>query len=204
MSGLDRVLCDYPLADPRDQDREFVTGDFGGFGNDQYVITRDGRLVRQAPARPRENAPVRDVEWPIEGDIRIFEDEAEAVEAPIEYAVRFRAGRVEWIRRVRLDPPELLVGGAPASRQMVPEAMGRPGSAEEFLASVPRKLELVDGHIPGEQLLVLFLLTTMGLRRVASLVGRDAWMGAIEGSSVPESAGEGPRRASSSSTRDTT
>ena len=64
--------------------------------------------------------------------------------------------------------------------------MGRPGSAEEFLASVPRKLELVDGHIPGEQMLVLFLLTTMGLSRVASLVGRDAWMGAIEDSSAPE------------------
>jgi hypothetical protein len=41
-------------------------------------------------------------------------------------------------------------------------------------------MELVDGHIPGEQMLVLFLLTTMGLRRVASLVGRDAWMSAIE------------------------
>jgi hypothetical protein len=186
MSGLDRVLCDYPLPDPRDQDRDFVTDDFGGFGNDQYVITRDGRLLRQAPARPRENAPVRDVEWPIEGDIRIFEDEEDAVEAPIEYAVRFRAGRVEWIRRVRLDPPERLVGGAPQGSRLVPEAMGRPGSAEEFLASVPRKLELVDGHIPGEQMLVLFLLTTMGLRRVASLVGRDAWMSAIEDNPGPD------------------
>ena len=186
MSALDRVLCDYPLPDPRDQDREFVTGDFGGFGNDRYVITRDGRLLRQAPARPRENAPVRDVEWPIEGDIRIIDDEERAGDASIEYAVRFRAGRVEWIRRVRLDPPEVLVGDAPEGGRMVPEAMGRPGSAEEFLASVPRKLELVDGHIPGEQMLVLFLLTTMGLRRVASLVGRDAWMSAIEDSSAPE------------------
>jgi hypothetical protein len=129
---------------------------------------------------------MRDVEWPIEGDIRIIDDDERAGDASIEYAVRFRAGRVEWIRRVRLDPPEVLVGGAPQRDRMVPEAMGRPGSAEEFLASVPRKLELVDGHIPGEQMLVLFLLTTMGLRRVASLVGRDAWMSAVEDNPAPD------------------
>jgi hypothetical protein len=181
MRTLDRVVCDYPLPDPSDQDREFVTGAFGGFGNDRYVITRDGRLLRQAPARPLEHAPVRDVEWPIEGDIRIIDDDERAGDASIEYAVRFRAGRVEWIRRVRLDPPEVLVGVPPEGGRMVPEAMGRPASAEEFLASVPRKLELVDGHIPGEQMLILFLLTTMGLRRVASLVGREAWISAVEG-----------------------
>ena len=142
--------------------------------------------MRQASARPREHAPIRDVEWPIEGDIRIIDDDERAGDASIEYAVRFRAGRVEWIRRVRLDPRRSWSGGAPQGGRMVPEAMGRPGSAEEFLASVPRKMELVDGHIPGEQMLVLFLLTTMGLRRVASLVGRDAWMGAIEDNPAPD------------------
>jgi hypothetical protein len=90
MRTLDRVVCDYPLPDSRDQDREFVTGDFGGFGSDRFVITR------------------------------------------------------------------------------------------EFLASVPRKLELVDGHIPGEQKLMMFLLTTMGLARVAALVGREGWLAAVE------------------------
>ena len=53
MRTLDRVTCEYPLPDPHDQDREFVTGDFGGFGSDRFVITRDGRLFRQAPVRPR-------------------------------------------------------------------------------------------------------------------------------------------------------
>jgi len=41
-------------------------------------------------------------------------------------------------------------------------------------------LELVEGHIPGEQKLVLFLLTTMGLERVAALVGRERWLAAVE------------------------
>jgi hypothetical protein len=179
MRTLDLVVCDYPLPDPRDQDREFVTADFGGFGNDRYVITRDGRLFRHAPVRPREHAPVRDVEWPIEGDIRIFEEDERAAEA-VEYAVRFRAGRVAWIRRVRLDPPEILRPGPSAVTALVPEAMGRPATTEEFLASVPRKLELVDGHIPGEQNLVMFLLATMGLARVAALVGREGWLAAVE------------------------
>jgi hypothetical protein len=62
---------------------------------------------------------------------------------------------------------------------MTPERMGRPASPEEFLSSIPRKLELVEGHIPGEQRLVLFLLTTMGLERVAALVGRERWLDAF-------------------------
>jgi hypothetical protein len=180
MRSLDRVVCDYPLPDPLDQGRAFVTNDFGGLGSDLYVITRDGRLLRQAPVRPREHAPVRDVEWPIDGDIRIFDDDERAGGATIEYAVRFRVGRVEWVRRVRLDPPEVFRAGSAPGDEIVPEAMGRPGSAEEFLAAVPRKLELVDGHIPGEQKLVLFPLTTMGLERVAALVGRDRWLAAVE------------------------
>lgn len=54
-------------------------------------------------------------------------------------------------------------------------------SPEEFGAAVPEKLELVDGHIPGEEKLVMILLSTMGLRRVAALVGREAWISAVEG-----------------------
>lgn len=44
MIGFDRIVCEYPLADPRDQDRELLTRDFGGFGRERYTITRDGRL----------------------------------------------------------------------------------------------------------------------------------------------------------------
>jgi hypothetical protein len=49
-----------------------------------------------------------------------------------------------------------------------------------FLSSIPRKLDLVEGHIPGEQKLVLFLLATMRLERVAALVGRERWLAAVE------------------------
>jgi len=39
---------------------------------------------------------------------------------------------------------------------------------------------LVEGHIPGEQKLVMLLLTTMGLSRVAALVGRGSWLAAVD------------------------
>jgi hypothetical protein len=112
----------------------------------------------------------------------MVDDEVPKGEAPVEYAVRFISGRVEWIRRVRLEPG---AGPTPASEasprgSMTPERLGRPASRKEFLSSIPRKLELVEGHIPGEQKLVLFLLTTMGLERVAALVGRERWLAAVE------------------------
>jgi len=52
----------------------------------------------------------------------------------------------------------------------VPDVMGRPASTEEFLSVVFRKRELVDGHIPEKERLVLLLLATMGLRRVEEIV----------------------------------
>lgn len=99
----------------------------------------------------------------------------------VEYAVRFAGGRVEWVRRVRLDVPQVGPASAPSMAAMVPEAMGRPVSLEEFRAAAPRRLDLVDGRIPGAEKLVLILLTTMGLKRVAALVGRDAWLAAAKG-----------------------
>ncbi len=30
MTDFDRIMCDFPLPEPRDQDREFHTADFGG------------------------------------------------------------------------------------------------------------------------------------------------------------------------------
>ena len=181
MTAFDRVVCDYPLPDPGDQHREFFIRDFGGFGSDRYTITRDGRLIRHARAGGPGLAPVKDVEWPIHADIRIFDDDATDGEASVEYAVRFRHGRVEWIRRMRLDAPD---SPAAPSRStggglMIPETMGRPASPEEFWAAIPKKLELVDGRVPGAERLVMILLATMGLRRVAALVGREAWISAV-------------------------
>jgi hypothetical protein len=180
MTGCDRISCDYPLPDPRDQDRAFFTADFGGFGHDRYVITADGRLIRQARPDRGDLDPVRDVEWPIHGDIRIFDDDSSASDDPVEYAVRFTHGRVEWIRRVHIERPPVLPTPSALRDPAAPDAMGRPASPEEFSAAIPEKLELVDGHIPGEEKLVMFLLSTMGLRRVAALVGRRAWMRAVE------------------------
>jgi hypothetical protein len=182
MIAFDRVVCDYPLPEPRDQDREFLTRDLGGFGLDRYTITRDGRLIRQARANRHGFVPVKDVEWPIDGDIRIVDDDAAPGDTSVEYAVRFRQGRVEWIRRVRVEGLEVPPISSPAAggEVMIPEAMGRPASPEEFWSATPEKLELVDGHIPGEDKLVMILLSTMGLRRVAALVGREAWISAIE------------------------
>jgi len=185
MTPFDRVVCDYPLPDPRDQGREFLTRDFGGYGVDRYTITRDGRLLRQARVESHGLAPVKDVEWPIDGDLRIFDaaGETKDAEARVEYAVRFAGGRVEWVRRVRLEMPQVHPTPLPSTHTatMLPQIMGRPASLEEFEAAAPRKLELVDGRIPGAEKLVLILLTTMGLRRVAALVGRDAWLAAAEG-----------------------
>ena len=61
-----------------------------------------------------------------------------------------------------------------------PEIMGRPLSVEEFTAFAPEKLELADGRIPGGEKLVMLLLASLGLQRVAALVGREAWIRAIE------------------------
>jgi hypothetical protein len=184
MKPFDHVVCDYPLPELGDHDREFLTRDFGGFGVERYTITRDGRLLRHAHAEPHGLAPVKDVEWPIHGELRIFDDEETTDgETRLEYAVRFAGGRVEWVRRVRLDLPQVRPTSSlpPGAATMVPQAMGRPASPEEFRAAVPHKLELVDGRIPGAEKLVLMLLVTMGLRRVAALVGRDAWLAAAEG-----------------------
>jgi hypothetical protein len=182
MTGFDQIVCEYPLPDPRDQDREFLTRDFGGWGWHRYVITRNGRLIRQAPNRRQGLELVKDVEWPIEGEIRMVDDDVRDAEGPVEYAVRFAGGRVEWIRRVRMEvsAAEIPALEASARDSLIPDRMGRPASPEEFRSSVPKKLELVDGHIPGEQKLVMFLLTTMGLARVAALVGRERWLAAVE------------------------
>jgi hypothetical protein len=181
VTAFDRIVCEYPLSDSRDQDREFVTRDLGGWGQERYVITRDGRLIRQAPVRRHGVALVRDTEWPVDGEIRMVDDDVTEPELPVEYAVRFGSGRVRWIRRVRIEAGEPAAPAFESSPRgaMIPERMGRPASPEEFRSSMPEKLELVDGHIPGERQLVMFLLTTMGLARVAALTGRESWLAAV-------------------------
>jgi hypothetical protein len=41
MTWWDRVMCDYPLADPADQGREFETSDLGGFGGATATRSRE-------------------------------------------------------------------------------------------------------------------------------------------------------------------
>lgn len=40
-------------------------------------------------------------------------------------------------------------------------------------------LEFLDGRIPGDRKLLLLLLTSVGLRRTAAMVGRERWLQAI-------------------------
>lgn len=180
---FDRIVCDYPLPDSDDQDREFLTRDLGTRGVDRYTITGDGRLIRHASPTLFGPVPVHDIEWPIHDDIRIFAADSTADGGTVEYAVRFTRGRVEWIRRVMLEG----AFAGPVARGVwralgtpMPDVMGRPATPDEFRACVPRALELLDGRVPGEEKLVLLLLSTMGLRRVAALVGREAWLKAID------------------------
>jgi hypothetical protein len=181
VNWFDRIVCEFPLPDPSDQDREFVTRDFGGWGRGRYTITRDGRLIRHALARRQALEPVKDIEWPIDGEIRIVDDDVRESESAVEYAVRFRNGRVEWIRRVMLEGSGVPGPASPwVLPEFRPEPMGKPASSEEFRSAIPERLELVEGHIAGEGRLVMSLLATMGLRRVAALVGREAWLSAVE------------------------
>jgi len=94
MSIFDSLTCDYPLPDPHHQDLEFVTRDLEKVMG-RYTITRDGRLIRHARPSLFGPQPVSDVEWPIQGDIRIYERDPDPEHGTIEYAVRARAGRLD-------------------------------------------------------------------------------------------------------------
>lgn len=63
--------------------------------------------------------------------------------------------------------------------RMRPAIDGRPLTPDEFVAGTPEKLELVDGGIPDGEQLLLLLLTQMGLRRAAHLVGHERWRAAL-------------------------
>lgn len=187
MGLFDTVECDYLLPDPRHQHLQFQTKDLACF-MERYTITRDGRLLKHPWGDFLEGQrPVveRDVELPIHGDIRIYDLDPDGGNELVEYVVRFTHGRVERVRRERkgetsseAQPPE---PPAPAEEPgpPVPGVMGRSLTASEFSAHAPEKLELVGGRIPGGKDLLLLLLTSLGLRRAAALVGYDLWKEAL-------------------------
>jgi hypothetical protein len=82
------------------------------------------------------------------------------------------------------DPEAWQQPEAPAPGADKPQGSPRPGleprrpTPEEFSACTPEKLELIDGHVLGEENLLLLLLTSMGLRRAAELVGLKLWRSA--------------------------
>ena len=189
MGLYDTLGCEYPLPDPRYQDLEFQTRDLE-WSLLRYTITRDGRLLVHAPAVPRDRqiALDRDVELPLHGDVLIYAAKPETDHGLVEYRVRFRHGRVVGIhrflgfgaeRRRRLPRHEPSAPGLRPSPP-VPDPMGRPISAEDLAAHAPPKLELVDGRIPGDKGLLLLILTSLGVRRAAALVGYDIWKKGIE------------------------
>lgn len=95
MGMFDTVKCEFKLPNPLHQDLEFQTKDLECVLDD-YTITRDGRLVRHP--RHGTRGPVRDVEWPVHGDIRIYGGDPGNERRLVEYVVRFTHGRVEWVR----------------------------------------------------------------------------------------------------------
>jgi 3-mercaptopyruvate sulfurtransferase SseA len=192
MGMFDTIKCEHPLPDPRHQELEFQTKDLERYLN-HYTITLDGRLIRHPRSGERAPAPCRDIEWPIHGDLRMYAEGADS--EWVEYVVRFTHGRLEWIERAPEEPPEgeehEVAPANAGDRQRVhfrmpeieplvaPSLDGRRLRAEEFIAHVPEKMELLDGHIPGEEPLLLLLLASVGLRRAAGLVGPATWARAL-------------------------
>jgi len=191
MGLFDTVRCEYPLPEPAHQDLEYQTNDLESL-LELYTITREGRLIRHE--RPWGGGPGRDLEWPVHGDVRIYE----SLEATggrrqwIEYVVRFTDGRVQSVRRaerregvgparhVRPSPPPAAAAhDAAAYASLEPTLAGRRLTAEEFVAHTPEKLELLDGRIPGDEALFVLLLASLGLRRAVALVGLEPWARAL-------------------------
>jgi hypothetical protein len=188
---FDDVRCEYPLPDPAHQGLSFQTKDLECL-LDEYVITRRGRLVRTRSGflEPRG----RRVACPIHQDLRIHASVEVGPEERewVEYVFRFTAGRVTRVRRSRdrhrytvktlnpegwrkpPDPPTASIE-AQAVARLEPALYPRRPTPEEFSSHTPEKIELFDGHIPGEEKLLLLLLTTVGLRRAVQLVGPELW-----------------------------
>lgn len=123
MGLFDTVKCEYPLPNPAHQDLKFQTKDLDCWMG-RYTITCDGKLVRHPHSGGK--GPERDIEWPIHGDIRIYDFEPENEKELVEYTVRFTHGRVERIRRS--DRSERWVDQPPVeSKPPLPEEGGSEG-----------------------------------------------------------------------------
>jgi hypothetical protein len=194
MGLFDEVRSEYRLPNPAHQDLVFQTKDLENL-MDEYVITRRGRLVRKKTGwlEPRRCHVV----CPIHQDLRIHTSIEVGPEEHewVEYVFRFTEGRVRRVRRSRdrhrfkvrrWNPEEWrkpeTVAPEPAEGEvqehLQPALHPRRPTPEEFSSYTPEKLELIDGHVPGEENLVLLLLTSMGLRRAAQLVGPKVWRSA--------------------------
>jgi hypothetical protein len=60
-----------------------------------------------------------------------------------------------------------------------PALHGRRLTEDELVRHVPEKLEFVDGGLPRAEELLMLLLTQLGLREAALIVGEDAWRAAV-------------------------
>lgn len=121
MGLFDTIYCQYPLPNPRHQDLDFQTKDLECL-LDTYTITQEGWSVQHAKRGWGAERQVRDVEWPLHGDLRFYTSVKTEEPSWIEYVARFTHGRVEWIRpieEVRQDPslvrPDWLPWGEPSA-----------------------------------------------------------------------------------------
>lgn len=180
MGLYDTLRCEYPLPEPTHQRREFQTKDFERL-LDEYLITRDGRLVRRA--RRGKSGLARDVEWPYHGDVRFYDVDPEKDRGLIEYVARFIDGRVEWIRRLDEETRVLLEAPGtptPVEPTLKPGKWGRRFTVDEYHAYAPEKLELIRGDVVAAEKLLLLALTNLGLHRAALLVGPEEWRTALD------------------------
>lgn len=178
----DTVHCEYPLPNPSHTDRSYQTKSLV-CALFHYTITRDGRLVQDAW---RDGRYVPDGDWAFHGDVIMCGDDPAS--AWIEYRVRFTDGRVARVdllgppatgqerleREVELDFALMCPKGAAVGLD------GRALSLVDLAALAPEKIELVDGRIAGGAGLLTLLLTNIGLRRTARMVGRDLWRQALD------------------------
>ena len=105
----------------------------------------------------------------------------------VEYRVRFTRGRVEWIRPERGRRRSLKRKTSSRPRwpdgergPLVPGIDGRRLTGDEFSRLTPEKLELIEGRIPGDEQLLMLILTSVGLRYAVELLGAEQWQQAVE------------------------
>src|SRR5437899_5005427 len=112
MGLYDHVRCRYRLPDPEAQDLDFQTKSMPAPYLDNYEVTEDGRLVREArDSRPEDSleSPLeavthRDLRWqPVdfrgELEIHTFEEDPEGKMRWYSYLLWFKDGRLADLQR---------------------------------------------------------------------------------------------------------